>query len=58
MGIIRIIGSPSKLLRSSGGLKSRTITIGEQDGPVTSVTAVGNLLPECPIQAGGYTFNY
>ena len=38
-----------------GDWKRRTITIGEQDGPITSVTAVGNLLPECPIPAGGYT---
>ena len=38
-----------------GDWKSRTIVIGQQNGPVTSVTAVGNLLPECPIPAGGYT---
>jgi len=38
-----------------GDWKSRTIVIGPQNGPVTSVTAVGNLLPECPIPAGGYT---
>jgi len=34
---------------------SQTIIIGQQNGPVTSVTAVVNLLPECPIPAGGYT---
>ena len=38
-----------------GDWKSRTIVIGPQNGPVTSITAVGNLLPECPIPAGGYT---
>jgi surface protein len=36
---------------------SQTIIIGPQNGPVISITAVGNLLPECPIPANGYSSN-
>ena len=40
----------------AGNWKSRTIYIGPQDGPITSVTPVGaNALPLCPIPAGGFS---
>ena len=38
----------------AGDWKSRTIVIGPQNGPITSVTPA-NPLPACPIPAGGYT---
>ena len=38
----------------AGDWKSRTIVIGPQNGPITSVTPA-TPLPECPIPAGGYT---
>ena len=40
----------------AGDWKSRTIYIGPQDGPITSVTPVGaDPLPLCPIPAGGFS---
>ena len=37
-----------------GNWTSRTIVIGEQDGPIV-ISNFGNPLPECPIPAGGFS---
>ena len=54
-GSFELLVRPVSCSGIDGDWKSRTIVIGQQNGPVTSVTAIGNLLPECPIPAGGYT---
>ncbi|MEN8812741.1 MAG: hypothetical protein ABF277_05460 [Candidatus Arcticimaribacter sp.] len=54
-GSFELLVRPVSCSGIDGDWKSSTIVIGQQNGLVTSVTAVGNLLPECPIPAGGYT---
>ncbi len=54
-GTFELLVRPVSCSGVEGDWKSRTIVIGQENGPITSVTPVGNLLPECPIPAGGYT---
>ena len=55
-GSFELLVRPISCSGIAGDWKSlEPLLLVEQDGPVTSVTAVGNLLPECPIPAGGYT---